>query len=41
MIEDISTRKLAPKIPAFLGRSPDTAKSEDVRRFRVAVQREN
>ena len=41
-----STRKLAPKtqhdyvqrvkdFAAFLGRSPDTAKSEDVRRFRL------
>jgi hypothetical protein len=41
MIEDMSSRKLAPKTPAFFGRSPATAKSEDVRRFRVAVQREN
>ena len=46
MIEDMSIRKLAPKTQhdyvrrvkdfgAFLGRSPDTAKSEDVRGFRL------
>jgi hypothetical protein len=46
MIEDMSIRKLAPKtqhdyvqrvkeLAAFLGRSPDTAKSEDVRGFRL------
>jgi integrase/recombinase XerD len=46
MIEDMSIRKLAAKtqhdyvqrvkdFAAFLGRSPDTAKSEDVRRFRL------
>ena len=46
MIEDMSIRKLAPKtqhdyvqrvkdFAAFLGRSPDTAKSEDVRGFRL------
>jgi site-specific recombinase XerD len=46
MIEDMSIRKFAPKtqhdyvqrvkdFAAFLGRSPDTAKSEDVRRFRL------
>jgi site-specific recombinase XerD len=46
MIEDMSIRKLAPKtqhdyvqrvkdFAAFLGRSPHTAKSEDVRGFRL------
>ena len=46
MIEDMSIRKLAPKtqhdyvqrvkdFAAFLGRSPATAKSEDVRGFRL------
>jgi integrase/recombinase XerD len=46
MIEDMAIRKLAPKtqhdyvqrvknFAAFLGRSPDTAKSEEVRRFRL------
>jgi integrase/recombinase XerD len=46
MIEDMAIRKFAPKIrhdyvqrvgdsATFLGRSPDTAKSEDVRRFRL------
>jgi hypothetical protein len=46
MTEDMSIRKLAAKtqhvcvhrvknFAAFLGRSPDTAKSEDVRRFRL------
>jgi site-specific recombinase XerD len=46
MIEDMSIRKLAPKtqhdyvqrvkdFAAFLGRSPDIAKPEDVRRFRL------
>src|SRR5450432_1213289 len=46
MIEDMSIRKLAPKtqhdyvrrvkdFAAFLGRSPGTAKSEDVRGFRL------
>ena len=46
MIEDMSIRKFAPKtqhdyvqrvkdFAAFLGHSPDTAKSEDVRRFRL------
>ena len=46
MIEDMTIRKFAPKtqhdyvqrvkdFAAFLGRSPDTAKSEDVRRFRL------
>ena len=46
MIEDMSIRKLAPKtqhdyvrrvkdFATFLGRSPGTAKSEDVRRFRL------
>jgi Phage integrase, N-terminal SAM-like domain len=46
MIEDMSIRKFAPKtqhdyvqrvkeFAAFLGRSPDTAKSEDVRGFRL------
>jgi hypothetical protein len=46
MIEDMSIRKFAAKtqhdyvqrvkdFAAFLGRSPDTAKSEDVRRFRL------
>ena len=44
MIEDMTIRKLAPKtqqgyirtirdFAAFLGRSPDTARFEDVRRF--------
>jgi len=47
MIEDMTIRKLAPKtqhdyvqrvndFAAFLGRSPDAAQSEDVRRFRPA-----
>ena len=46
MIEDMAIRKLAPKtqhdyvqrvkdFAAFLGRSPATAKSEEVRRFRL------
>ncbi len=46
MIEDMAIRKLAPKtqhdyvqrvknFAAFLGHSPDTAKSEEVRRFRL------
>ena len=46
MIEDMAIRKLAAKtqrvyvqrvkeFAAFLGRSPDTAKSEDVRAFRL------
>jgi integrase/recombinase XerD len=46
MIEDMTIRKFAPKtqhdyvqrvkeFAAFLGRSPDTAKTEDVRRFRL------
>jgi site-specific recombinase XerD len=46
MIEDMSIRKLAPKtqqgyiriirnLAAFLGRSPDTASVEDIRRFQV------
>src|SRR6267154_147772 len=46
MIEDMAIRKFAPKtqhdyvqrvkdFATFLGRSPDTAKSEDVRRFRL------
>jgi integrase/recombinase XerD len=46
MIEDMTIRKLAPKtqhdyvqrvkdFAAFLGRSPDTAKSEEVRGFRL------
>src|SRR5208282_3943218 len=46
MIEDMTIRKLAPKtqhdyvqrvknFATFLGRSPDTAKSEDVRGFRL------
>jgi integrase/recombinase XerD len=46
MIEDMAIRKFAPKtqhdyvqrvkdFAAFLGRSPDTATSEDVRRFRL------
>jgi integrase/recombinase XerD len=46
MIEDMTIRKLAPKtqhdyvqrvndFAAFLGRSPDAAQSEDVRRFRL------
>src|SRR6202158_1906912 len=46
MIEDMAIRKFAPKtqhdyvqrvkdFAAFLGRSPDTAKSEEVRRFRL------
>ena len=46
MIEDMSIRKFGAKtqhdyvqrvkdFAAFLGRSPDTAKSEDVRRFRL------
>jgi integrase/recombinase XerD len=46
MIEDMSIRKFAPKtqhdyvqrvkdFAAFLGHSPDTVKSEDVRRFRL------
>jgi integrase/recombinase XerD len=48
MIEDMSIRKLAPKtqhdyvqrvkdFATFLGRSPDTAKSEDVRGFRLRL----
>jgi len=46
MIEDMTIRKLAPKtqqgyirtvkgFAAFLGRSPDTASVEDVRRFQL------
>ena len=41
MIEDMTIRKLAPKTQqgyiraAFLGRSPDTASVEDVRRFQL------
>ena len=46
MIEDMTIRKLAPKtqesyvrtiknFAAFLGRSPDTADGEDVRRFQL------
>jgi Phage integrase, N-terminal SAM-like domain len=46
MIEDMAIRKFAPKtqhdyvqrvkdFAAFLGRSPDTAKSEEVRAFRL------
>jgi hypothetical protein len=46
MIEDMTIRKFAPKtqhdyvqrvkdFAVFLGRSPDTAKSEDVRGFRL------
>ncbi|MGY3081242.1 hypothetical protein ACVWZZ_007650 [Bradyrhizobium sp. LM6.10] len=46
MIEDMSIRKFAPRtqrdyvqrdkeFAAFLGRSPDAAKAEDVRRFRL------
>jgi integrase/recombinase XerD len=46
MIEDVTIRKLAPKtqhdyvqriknFAAFLGQSPDTATSEDVRRYRL------
>jgi integrase/recombinase XerD len=46
MIEDMAIRKLAPKtqhdyvqrvkdFATFLGRSPDTAKSEEVRGFRL------
>nr|WP_235940555.1 phage integrase N-terminal SAM-like domain-containing protein [Bradyrhizobium hipponense] len=46
MIEDMSIRKFAPKtqhdyvqgvkeFAAFLGRSPDAAKAEDVRGFRL------
>ncbi len=48
MIEDMAIRKLAPKtqhdyvqrvkdFAAFLGRSPDTARSEDVRSFRLPL----
>jgi site-specific recombinase XerD len=46
MIEDMTIRKLAPKtqhdylqkvknFAAYLGRSPDTASSEDVRRYQL------
>ena len=46
MIEDMTIRKLAPKtqqgyirtiknLAVFLGRSPDTASFEDVRRFQL------
>ena len=46
MIEDMTIRKFAPKtqhdyvqrvknFAAFLGRSPDTASSEDVRRYQL------
>ena len=46
MIEDMSIRKLAPKtqasyiravrnLTAFLGRSPDTASAEDLRRYQL------
>src|SRR3989475_9146610 len=48
MIEDMTIRKLAPKtqqgyirtvkgFAAFLGRSPDTASVEDVRRFQLRL----
>jgi site-specific recombinase XerD len=48
MIEDMSMRRLAPKtqkdyiqiiknLAAFLGRSPDTASFEDIRRFQLQV----
>jgi hypothetical protein len=48
MIEDMTIRKLAPKtqrdyvqrvkhFAAFLGRSPDTASFEDVRRYELAL----
>ena len=50
MIEDMTIRKLAPRtqqgyirvvkdFAAFLGRSPDTASFEDVRRFQLHVNR--
>jgi len=38
MIDDMAIRKFAPKtkdLAVFLGRSPDTAKAEDVRSFRL------
>src|SRR5258705_5253594 len=49
MIEDMTIRKLAPKtqqgyiraikdFAAFLGRSPDTASFEDVRRFQLVAK---
>ena len=49
MIEDMTIRKLSPKtqhdyvqrvknFAAFLGRSPDTASFEDVRRYMTASQ---
>jgi integrase/recombinase XerD len=48
MIEDMSMRRLAPKtqkdyiqviknLAAFIGRSPDTASFEDIRRFQLQV----
>ena len=48
MIEDMTIRKLAPKtqqgyirtiknLAVFLGRSPDTASFEDIRRFQLHV----
>jgi len=48
MIEDMTMRKLAPKtqqhyiqiiknLAVFLGRSPDTASFEDIRRFQLHV----
>jgi site-specific recombinase XerD len=50
MIEDMTIRKLAPKtqegyirsikdFAAFLGRSPDTASFEDVRRFQLHLSK--
>ena len=50
MIEDMAIRKFAPKtqhdyvqrvkdFAGFLGRAPDTAKSEDVRGFRLHLGR--
>ena len=52
MIEDMTIRKLAPKtqqgyirtikdFAAFLGRSPDTASFEDVRRFQLHLAARN
>src|SRR3979411_2876676 len=51
MIEDMTIRKLAPKtqqgyirivkdFAAFLGRSPDMASFEDVRRFQLHIERQ-
>ena len=48
MIEDMSMRRLAPKtqkdyfqvimnLAVFIGRSPDTASFEDIRRFQLQV----